>query len=92
MYAVWFKDMPMGFKVFWMFFTYLLWGSICYTGINIPYGSMASAITADPKERTSLSSFRTIGATLANTVIGVVLPLIVYYEDAQGNTIFPVNE
>ena len=88
MYAVWFKDMPMGFKVFWMFFTYLLWGSICYTGINIPYGSMASAITADPKERTSLSSFRTIGATLANTVIGVVLPLIVYYEDAQGNTIF----
>ena len=88
MYAVWFKDMPMGFKIFWMFFTYLLWGSICYTGINIPYGSMASAITADPKERTSLSSFRTIGATLANTVIGVVLPLIVYYEDAQGNTVF----
>lgn len=88
MYAVWFKDMPMGFKVFWMFFTYLLWGSICYTGINIPYGSMASAITADPKERTSLSSFRTIGATLANTIIGVILPLVVYYEDAQGNTVF----
>ena len=41
MYATWFKDMPMGFKIFWMFFTYLLWGSICYTGINIPYGSMA---------------------------------------------------
>ena len=75
-------------KVVYMYATYLLWGSICYTGINIPYGSMASAITADPKERTSLSSFRTIGATLANTVISVVLPLIVYYEDAQGNTIF----
>ena len=45
MYATWFKDMPMGFKIFWMFFTYLLWGSICYTGINIPYGSMASAIS-----------------------------------------------
>lgn len=88
MYAVWFKDMPMGFKIFWMFFTYLLWGSICYTGINIPYGSMASAITADPRERTSLSSFRTIGATLANTVIGVILPLVVYYEDANGNTVF----
>lgn len=25
MYATWFKDMPMGFKIFWMFFTYLLW-------------------------------------------------------------------
>lgn len=45
MYASWFANMPMGFKIFWMFFTYLLWGSICYTGINIPYGSMASAVS-----------------------------------------------
>ena len=50
MYATWFKDMPMGFKIFWMFFTYLLWGSICYTGINIPYGSMASAISDNPTD------------------------------------------
>ena len=70
MYAVWFKDMPMGFKIFWMFFTYLLWGSVCYTGANIPYGSMASAITSDPRERAILSKFRTLGATLATAVIG----------------------
>ena len=57
MYATWFKDMPMGFKIFWMFFTYLLWGSICYTGINIPYGSMASAISDNPTDRTSLSNW-----------------------------------
>ena len=87
MYAVWFKDMPMAFKIFWMFFSYLLWGSVCYTGINIPYGSMASAISAEAKDRQELSSWRTIGATLANMVIGVVLPLFVYYEDAAGNTI-----
>lgn len=87
MYAVWFKNMPMGFKIFWMLFTYLLWGSIFYTSINIPYGSMASAITAEPNQRASLSSFRTVGATLASTVIGVVLPLVVYYEDANGNTV-----
>ena len=47
MYASWFQDMPMGFKIFWMFFTYLLWGSVFYTSINIPYGSMASAISGD---------------------------------------------
>ncbi|MDD2980107.1 MAG: glycoside-pentoside-hexuronide (GPH):cation symporter [Hespellia sp.] len=87
MYASWFQDMPMGFKVFWMFFTYLLWGSICYTGVNIPYGSMASAITPEPGERTQLSSWRTIGATLASTVIGVVLPLLIYYTDADGNSV-----
>lgn len=87
LYASWFKDMPMAFKIFWMFFTYLLWGSVCYTGINIPYGSMASAITDNPDERTRLSSFRNLGATLANTIIGVVLPMVVYYYDENGNQI-----
>ncbi len=86
MYATWFQGMSMGFKIFWMFFTYLLWGSVCYTGVNIPYGSMASAITEDPDERTQLSSWRNIGATLAGTVIGVVLPLVVYYVDDEGYT------
>lgn len=87
MYATYFKGMPMGFKIFWMFFTYLLWGSICYTGVNIPYGSMASAISDNPTDRASLSNWRTIGATLAQTVIGVVLPLAVYYTDAAGNKV-----
>lgn len=87
MYAVWFRDMSMGFKIFWMFLTYFLWGSIFYTSINIPYGSMASAISADPKDRASLSNWRTIGASLAGTVIGVILPLVVYYTDENGNSI-----
>ena len=87
LYASWFQNMPMAFKIFWMFFTYLLWGSIFYTSINIPYGSMASAISGDPKERAQLSNWRTIGATLAGTFIGVVLPMIVYYKDANGNDV-----
>ena len=39
--------MPYGFKVAWLFITYILWGSIFYTSINIPYGSMASAVSAE---------------------------------------------
>ena len=35
-----FADMAYGFKVAWMVVTYLLWGSIFYTAINIPYGSI----------------------------------------------------
>lgn len=87
MYATWFQNMPMAFKVFWMFFSYILWGSICYTGVNIPFGSMASAITPDPKERASLSTWRSMGGMLANMFISVVLPLIVYYTDAAGNKV-----
>lgn len=87
MYASWFQNMPMAFKIFWMFFTYLLWGSVFYTSVNIPYGSMASAISAEPEHRAQLSNFRTIGASLAGMVIGVVLPILVYNTDAAGNKV-----
>ena len=70
--------MPYGFKVAWLFITYILWGSIFYTSINIPYGSMASAVSADPKDRAELSTWRTIGSTLANMVIGVATPMVAY--------------
>ncbi len=75
---------PMWLKIVYMYVTYLLWGSIFYTSINIPYGSMASAITADPNERTALSTARSIGATLAGLVIGVLTPLFIYTTDAEG--------
>lgn len=81
-----FAGMSYGFKVAWMIITYLLWGSIFYTSINIPYGSMASAISPDPKDRTQLSVWRNVGATLAGMVIGVGTPLVAY-ETVNGNTI-----
>lgn len=77
-YQAEFADMPMGFRIFWMLVTYILWGSVFYTAINIPYGSMASAISADPEDRASLSTWRTIGATLASLVIGAGTPLFAY--------------
>ena len=81
-----FANMAYGFKVFWMFFTYILWGSIFYTSINIPYGSMASAISSDPTDRAELSTWRTIGATLASLVIGVGTPMFAY-EVVNGATV-----
>lgn len=65
-------------RVGWLTVSYLLWGSFCYTGINIPYGSMASAISPDAGDRASLSTFRTLGGTLAGIFIGVGLPLFAY--------------
>uniref|UniRef100_UPI00288B20CF MFS transporter n=1 Tax=uncultured Anaerococcus sp. TaxID=293428 RepID=UPI00288B20CF len=72
------KDLPYGTKLIVMYATYLLWGSFCYTFINIPYGSMASAITPDADQRTELSTFRTLGATIAGLIIGFVTPYLIY--------------
>ena len=69
---------PYPAKVAYLFITYILWGSVFYTSINIPYGSMASAISADAGDRQSLSTFRSVGATLAGLFIGVLLPVIAY--------------
>ncbi|MBE5917311.1 MAG: MFS transporter [Pseudobutyrivibrio ruminis] len=87
MYAVWFQDMSLGFKVVWMFVTYMLYGSVFYTAFIVPYGSMATAITQDPTERASLANMRNIGGTLAMCVINVALPLIVYYKNDSGNQV-----
>lgn len=87
-------------KYAWCLVSYCLW-SIAYTMVNVPYGSLHSVITDKPNERTSLSTFRSIGAALPAIVIMIVLPGIVYNkvenpvtgvtEDVlKGGTLLPV--
>lgn len=71
-------ELPYVVKTAYLFVTYILWGSVFYTAINIPYGSMASAISPEPNDRQSLSTWRSMGAALAGLIIGVLLPLIAY--------------
>ena len=78
MYQSGIARLPYWAKVGYLLTTYILWGSVFYTAVNIPYGSMASAITGDPGERQSLSTYRSMGAALAGTIIGVLLPMIAY--------------
>lgn len=49
MYQTFLADASMTVRIIYMYVTYILWGSVCYTAINIPYGSMASAISAVPE-------------------------------------------
>lgn len=82
-------NLSMGLKTVYMFVTYILWGSVCYTAANIPYGSMASVITAEPGERTSLSTFRSMGAMVAGILISVVSPLILFVPKMRRRSSFP---
>ena len=81
------SGVAMPVKIAWLFVTYILWGSVFYTSINIPYGSMASAISDDPGDRQSLSTFRTMGGMLAGMVIGILLPLLAYEKNAAGKEV-----
>lgn len=78
MYQSALAGLPYGVKVAYLVVTYILWGSVFYTAINIPYGSMASAISAEPGDRQSLSTFRSMGGMLAGVIIGAGIPLLAF--------------
>lgn len=59
------------------YITYILYGMM-YTAVNIPYGSLASVVTDDEKERSSLSMWRSIGAGIGGLPSTILLPMIVY--------------
>ena len=85
MYLYLAADWPDAVKMSYVVITYILWSSFCYTAVNIPYGSMASVISPEAKDRAALSTYRSVGAGLAGLVIGTVVPLIIYETDAQDN-------
>lgn len=95
MYQTFIMDSSMTVRVIFMFVTYLLWGSVCYTAINIPYGSMSSLLSPEADHRASLSTFRGVGSLIPQVIIGVVLPSFLYKTMEDGTKVanasaFPV--
>lgn len=95
MYQTAMVNAPMTLRVVYMFVTYLFWGSICYTCINIPYGSMASVMSNEADDRAALSTFRGLGSLIPQILVGVVMPMFLYTKLADGTQIvnaqaFPV--
>jgi GPH family glycoside/pentoside/hexuronide:cation symporter len=64
-----------------------------YTGINVPFGSLASVITDDPDGRTLLSTFRSIGGGIGGAAPLLVAPLLIYdkHVRADGTTYNTAN-
>lgn len=59
------------------YITYIAFGML-YTGMNIPFGSLASVITDDPDGRTLLSTFRSIGGGIGGAAPLLIAPFIIY--------------
>lgn len=57
--------------------TYIFYGMM-YTGMNIPFGSLASVITDDPNGRNLLSTFRSIGSGVGGAVVSLIAPFVIY--------------
>lgn len=78
LYAPFISDWAYGLKLTYAAVTYLLWGSVFYTMVNIAYGSLASVMSPNPGERASLSVFRAFGANIAGLFVALVPPLFIY--------------
>ena len=77
---------PQSKYIVYAYITYIFYGMM-YTAVNIPYGSLASVITDDELERSSLSMWRSIGAGVGGLPGQILLPMFVYsvVRDAKGN-------
>jgi glucuronide carrier protein len=61
-----------GGKLAWAYVSYALF-SLAYSFVNIPYGSLAAAMTQQPDERAKLSTSRVVSASLTILLIAVVV-------------------
>lgn len=95
MYQTSVANVDMWVRIVYVFVTYLLWGSVCYTAINIPYGSMASVMSEEADDRAALSTFRGVGSLIPQVLVGVIMPMFLYTKLEDGtqvvnSTAFPI--
>ena len=89
-------NLSAGLLLAFAYITYTFYGMM-YTGMNIPFGSLASVITDDPAGRTLLSTFRSIGSGIGGAVVLFLAPMFIYnnvtvngkeVQEADGNKMF----
>ncbi|WP_075591417.1 MFS transporter [Labilibacter marinus] len=66
-------------KIIYAYTTYILF-TLIYTANNIPYGALMAVMTSDNRERTSLGSYRMVGAFGGGMLVqGALLFLVAYF-------------
>lgn len=66
-------------KIIYAYTTYIIF-TLVYTANNIPYGALMAVMTGDDKERTSLGSYRMVGAFTGGMLVqGALLFLVSHF-------------
>ncbi|MFT4928570.1 MAG: GPH family glycoside/pentoside/hexuronide:cation symporter [Phenylobacterium sp.] len=66
-------------KTIYAYVTYTLL-MVAYTAINIPYSALGGVLTADPKERVSVQSYRFVFGMLGGLLVAALtIPLVEYF-------------
>ncbi len=73
-------------KLVYAYLTYTLM-MLIYSCINVPYASMMGVMTSVPKERTSLASFRFIGAYAGGIFMTASVPYLLDYFNSIGSSV-----
>ncbi|UBM57322.1 MFS transporter [Marinilongibacter aquaticus] len=72
-------------KLIYAYAAYILL-TLIYTANNVPYSALMGVMTADSKERTSLSSFRFAGAYLGGILVqGLLIYLVLFLGNGNEN-------
>ena len=70
-------------KIIYAYSTYILF-TLVYTASNIPYGALMAVMTGDDKERTSIGSYRMVGAFAGGMLVqGALLYLVAHFGDVD---------
>ncbi|MDR0299482.1 MAG: MFS transporter [Streptococcaceae bacterium] len=80
------NTLPMAARVAYVSVMYLGWG-IIYSCVNIPYGSLSAAMSDDSHEKSTLSTWRTLGATAASMSLNFALPVLAYSVGPNGTKV-----
>ncbi|PWD97475.1 MFS transporter, partial [Marinilabilia rubra] len=66
-------------KIVYAYATYILF-TLIYTANNVPYGALMAVMTGDDKERTSIGSYRMVGAFAGGMLVqGALLFLVAHF-------------
>ena len=80
-------------KIVYAYITYIFF-TLIYTANNVPYGALMAVMTGDDKERTSLGSYRMVGAFGGGMLVqGALLFLVAYYGNVNPTiTVDPLED